>query len=284
MRSSTTLPHVSVTEDREHASEAARAVDVAAQAARAGGAAVRTARRDAVDVQRKGPGDLTTSTDVSAHAAIVSVLHDAFPSHAILGEDGSSGEDPHRWYVDALDGTVNYAHRIPYYAISVALWNDDQPVAAAVLDPVHEELFLAGRELGATLNGEPISVSHASTLEEGIVVTQSAARSESGIASFIALLSRLMATTGGVRMPGSRVVALCHVADGRYIGAAERSLDPWDLAAAGLIITEAGGRVTGFDGRPVVPGDADDRLDVVASNGVVHDALVDVASPAEEAR
>lgn len=282
MVASTRLRRVSVTEDRDHTALVERAVRVAAEAARAGAAAVREARRDLVDVRTKGAGDLTTSTDARAHAAIVSVIHDAFPEHAVVGEDGSSGRGARRWYVDALDGTVNYAHGIPCYAVSVALWDGDQPVAAAVLDPVHDELYLAGRGLGATANGTPISVSGASTLDEGIVVTQSAARSAPGIASFTALLARLMATTGGVRMPGSRVVALCHVADGRYLGAAERSLDPWDLAAAGLIITEAGGRVTGFDSGRVVPGGADDRIDVVASNGRVHDALVEAASAPEE--
>lgn len=216
--------------------------------------------------------------------AIVSTIFAAFPDHAIVGEDGSSGTSSRRWYVDALDGTVNYAHRIPYYAVSLALWDGDRALAAAVHDPVHDELYLAGRGQGATRNDSSISVASAARLTESLVVTQSAARSEAGIAAFTDLLTRLMARTGGVRMPGSRVMALCHVADGRFVGAAERSLDPWDLAAAALIITEAGGRVTSFDGSSAVPGSADDRLDVVASNGSVHDALVKIAAATEEDR
>ena len=250
-----------------------QAMTVAAAAVRAGAARVEAAR-DGLRVRAKGDGDLTTSADAAAHEAVVATITEAFGDHAIVGEDGGHGSSPRRWYVDALDGTLNYRHRLPYYVVSAALWDGDTPVAGAVADPVHDELYLAGRGGGATRNGTPIAVSDAATLADGVVVTQSAARSPEGIARFTDLLSRLMASTGGVRMPGSRVLALCHVADGRFAGAAERSLDPWDLAAAGLIITEAGGTVTGFDGRPAVPAGADDRLDVVAAPAALHPALL----------
>lgn len=256
---------------------AEHARDVAAQAALAGGAAIRAVDRDELSVGWKTALDITTSADHAAHAAVTDVLRGAFPDHAIRGEDGDAGDAgaEYVWYVDALDGTANFAAGLPYYCVSVGLRHTGpgggRTVAAAVHDPVHDELYDAALGAGARRDGRPIAVATTSVLDRAVVATQIKTADPAVRDRFVAEFGAFTARCAGVRVPGCRVLMLCHVADGRYTAHVERGLDAWDLAAGSLILTEAGGRLTGFEGEPVVLAESND---VVATNGVVHDDLV----------
>lgn len=260
-----------------------RAGSVAATAARAGGAAIRAIDRADIDISYKTALDITTAADRAAHTAITDVLREAYPDHAVLGEDGTIGETSadYVWYVDALDGTANYAAAIPYYCVSVALranrftGEPRRTVAAAVYDPVHEELFDAVEGQGAHLNGHPIWVADVRDLDAALVVTQIKTSDPAARSRFLAEFSALITHCGGVRVPGCRVLMLCHVASGRFTGHCERGLDAWDLAAGSLILTEAGGRLTDYHGAAIELGD---RNDIVATNGLIHDRLLDTLS------
>lgn len=258
--------------------------DVAARAARAGGDAIRAVDRDELAVGYKTPLDITTSADEAAHAAVLEVLVRECPDHAIRGEDGDRGADgaEYVWYVDALDGTANYAAGIPYYCVSVGLRRtapSGQPmtVAAAVHDPVHDELYDAALGAGARRDGRPIQVSDAASLDRAVVATQIKTADPAERDHFLAEFGQFVSHCAGVRVPGCRVLMLCHVADGRFTAHVERGLDPWDLAAGSLILTEAGGTLTDFDGLPMVLADSND---IVATNGPIHDDLIRLCSPA----
>lgn len=253
-----------------------QALQVAVRAARAGGRVLAETDRHGLEVTLKDERvDLTTSADKASHEAVVAVLHESCPDHSVVGEDGTaSGADTeHVWYVDALDGTSNFANGLPWYCVSVALRSGPDTVAGAVYDPVHDELFSAGAGLGATCNGIPLHVSATERLERALVVTQSQTSDPAVIREFVTLLEALLNHTAGVRYPGAPALILSHIAAGHFTAYCERYMDPWDIVAGALILEEAGGRLTGFDGNPVEwPGLAD----VVASNGPIHDALLAV--------
>lgn len=260
---------------------------MAAIAAQAGGDAIRAIDRANIDVSYKTALDITTAADRSAHAAIAGVLRREYPHHAVLGEDGTIGDTSveHVWYVDALDGTANFAAAFPYYCVSVALrvnpptGEPGRTVAAAVYDPVHDELFDASEGHGAHLNGRPIWVSDVRTLGAALIVTQIKTNDPTARSRFLDEFAALTTTCGGVRVPGCRVLMLCHVAAGRFTGHCERGLDAWDLAGGSLVLTEAGGQLTDFHGDAVPLAD---QNDVVATNGLIHDQLLEALTPAEQ--
>lgn len=257
--------------------------DVAARAARAGGDAIRAVDRDELTVGYKTPLDITTSADQAAHAAVLDVLVQECPDHAIRGEDGDRGADgvEYVWYVDALDGTANYAASIPYYCVSVGLRRTGPTgrpatVAAAVHDPVHDELYDAALGAGARRDGRFIRVSATASLDRAVVATQIKTADPAERDRFVAEFGQFVSHCAGVRVPGCRVLMLCHVADGRFTAHVERGLDAWDLAAGSLILTEAGGTLTDFHGRPVELADSND---IVATNGPIHGDLIQLCSP-----
>lgn len=243
-------------------------------------AAVTAARAAAVEHQRfrsdKGISskstdiDLVTRADVAAEDAIRSVLLAAFPDDAILGEEGGeAGDGARRWVVDPLDGTLNYAHDFPYWAVSIALEADGELVVAVVLDVCRDELFTAIRGQGARRNGDPIAVSTEPELRRSMLATGFAYQ-PAQMAENLVLFSRLLPLARAIRRPGAAALDLAAVACGRYDGFWELYLQPWDVAAGTLLIREAGGRVTdgsGADGRIT------DRM-IVASNGALHPALL----------
>jgi myo-inositol-1(or 4)-monophosphatase len=218
-----------------------------------------------------GRTDLVTEMDRRAEALIVSGLVARFPGHAILAEErGAIGAGAsHRWIVDPLDGTTNYAHGLPIFAVSLALEVEGRVVLGVVLDPVRDECFAAERGRGATLNGAPLRVSAAQRLDAALVATglQYGLRGggDRGLAAHAAVARRCRS----VRQLGSAVLSLAGVAAGRLDGFWELELGAWDVAAGALLVEEAGGRVTAPDGGPV-----DLRAPaVIATNGRVHDAL-----------
>jgi myo-inositol-1(or 4)-monophosphatase len=224
-----------------------------------------------VKIEYKGDADLVTVADRKSEALILERIRKQFPTHDVMGEEGTrieSGSD-YKWYVDPLDGTTNFAHGFPVFCVSLAVEYRGRRVAGVIYDPTRDEMFAAELGKGALLNGQPIHVSATSRLAECLVGTgfPSQKRHKSPNIYFY---HQLTLRTHGVRRAGSAALDLCNVACGRFDGFWEFNLNPWDTAAGVLIVEEAGGRVTNFSGGPF-------RLDsreTLASNGLVHDALI----------
>ncbi len=258
----------------------AGAREVAISAAREAGTILRERLNAARAIDYKGTVDLVTDADRASEALIIARLQAAFPDHRILGEEGGerveidgAGDVRYRWLVDPLDGTTNYAHGYPHFAVSIALERDHTVLLGVVYDPMRDELFVAERGNGATLNGRSIHVSAIDQLIRSLLATgfsyNLAERAENA-----ALWDAFLNITQGTRRDGSAALNLCYVAAGRLDGFWERPLQPWDLGAGGLMVLEAGGLVTTYDGAPFDPF----RREVIASNGQLHAAMHDVIS------
>ncbi len=250
-------------------------LDIATEAAMAAGAVLQTywGKLDAPEVEEKGrPGDLVTAADKEAEAVILAVLRRHFPEHSILAEEsGQQGDKAGKylWAIDPLDGTTNYAHQYPIAAASVGLLIDGVPRVGAVYNPFRDELFRAATGLGATRNRCPIRVSQTSDLSKSLLVTGFAYdRRETSDRNY-AEFCYLTHMTQGVRRSGSAALDFCDIACGRLDGYWERGLSPWDMAAGIVVVEEAGGKVTAYDGTPLAI--ASGR--VLATNGRLHDPL-----------
>jgi myo-inositol-1(or 4)-monophosphatase len=251
------------------------AAGVAEAAARAGGAVLMAKRLERLEVEYKDArANLVTVADRESQRAIAETILTAFPGHAVDGEEGVAGnfDSPDVWYVDPLDGTTNFTHGLPFSCVSVAYRSGGATIAGAVYDPLHDEMFAAARGGGATLNGAPIGVSDTARLERALVVAQAQTVDPGEIRAYALLVERLMSVAGGVRSLGSPALTLCYIAAGRLDAYCEYTMDAWDILAGQLILAEAGGLLTLFDGQPHVTAD---RVDVVASNGYIHAALID---------
>ena len=226
-------------------------------------------------IEYKGDADLVTAADRASEVLIRERIRQQFPSHDVLGEEqglSDQGGD-YRWYVDPLDGTTNFAHGYPVFCVSMALEHrgDDQSrrIAGVVYDPTRDELFTAELGKGAHLNGAPIHVSKAAQLKECLVATGFPSHKRHKNPN-IHFYRQITLRTHGVRRAGSAALDLCNVASGRFDGFWEFNLNPWDTAAGALIVEEAGGKVSRFDGSAF---ELDSR-ETLASNGLVHDALL----------
>jgi myo-inositol-1(or 4)-monophosphatase len=222
---------------------------VAVRAARRAASVVADASRDLrrLPTFSKEHGDIVSSADQDAEAAIRATLSAAFPDHAIVGEEGGESsaprDSPYRWIVDPLDGTVNFVHGFPYYAISIALTENGEITHGVVLDPLHDELFTAVRGKGAQVNGTPLRVSACTRLEDALVGTVFPTRRSPRLPRYLPVLAALMGRCAGVRRAGACALDLAHLAAGRLDGFFVMSLRSWDVAAGALIVKEAGGRV-----------------------------------------
>jgi len=247
---------------------------IALRAARAGGA-VHRARLNKVSFKGKSSFlDLVTEADHEAEAAVIGVLSRAFPDHAILSEEGGGVDQPsvHRWIIDPLDGTTNFAHGYPHFCVSIGYELRGRVELGVILDAPRGELFVARRGQGATLNGQPIAVSRAAKLDASLLATgfpyDRAARRRFYLTFWEALMTRVH----GVRRTGSAALDLAWVACGRMDGFWEFGLKPWDVAAGSLLIQEAGGKVTNMDGsRLSLSAGA-----VLATNRRLHNQLMNV--------
>ena len=225
-----------------------------------------------IKIEYKGDVDLVTAADRASEKLIAERLYARWPQHGIVGEEGTRTDTSaeFRWYVDPLDGTTNFAHGYPVFCVSIALARRDDEIEVGVLyDPTRNELFAAERGRGATLNGKPIHVSKTTRLAESILGTgfPSHKRHKNPNIYFYQQITLL---SHGVRRAGSAALDLANVAAGRYDGFWEFNLNPWDTAAGVLIVREAGGIVTRFDGTPF-------RLDsreVLATNSLIHDEVI----------
>jgi myo-inositol-1(or 4)-monophosphatase len=244
---------------------------LAAEAARAGGAVLKESYGRVHTVRHKGLVDLVTEADVRAERTIVDLIRSRFPSHCILAEEGTTGGDDarHRWIIDPLDGTTNFAHGLRVFSVSVGYERDGKLAAGAIYDPNLDELFLATAGGGATVNGVPITVSETDALIEAILATgfpYDRALMPIALQQFCALSVQ----TQAVRRLGSAALDCAWVAAGRLDGFWENVLKPWDVAAGALIAAEAGAIVTDVRGGPfhVEVGHA------LMANPALHRALV----------
>jgi myo-inositol-1(or 4)-monophosphatase len=226
-------------------------LNVAVKAARAAGKIISRASMD-IDLVRigsKGPNDYVTETDQAAEAAIIEVLHQAYPTHAILAEEsGASGKSDYEWVIDPIDGTANFIHNYPHYAVSIALRHNGVLSQAVIYDPVRNDLFTATRGDGAFLNNRRIRVSRRTKLSECLIGISYPAKPDITIRAIAAEFASLTRATAGIRRTGSAVLDLAYIASGRLDGYLSFGLKPWDLAAGALLVQEAGGLVTDFAG------------------------------------
>ncbi|HEY7413462.1 MAG TPA: inositol monophosphatase family protein [Vicinamibacteria bacterium] len=225
-------------------------------------------------IEQKGEIDLVTEVDRACEEAIVRLLRERFPTHDIVAEESSGHRRGARevWFVDPLDGTTNYAHGYPFFCASVALAVDGAVVAGAVYDCVKEELFTAEQGAGAHLNGRRLRVSRSADLLRSLLVTGFPYDLRSDLSASLRLFNRFMGRARAIRRDGAAALDLCYLAAGRTDGFWEVRLQPWDVLAGALMVAEAGGRVSRFDGSPL--GLTADE--VLASNGPLHEVMMEV--------
>jgi len=229
-----------------------------------------------LEVMRKGEVDLVTEVDLAVERMIAEAIRDEFPEHSVVGEEGWDEEEAreadHTWFVDPLDGTTNYVHGYPMFCVSLALAHRGEVLAGGVYDPLRDELFYAEKGGGATLNGEGIAVSGTDGLISSLLSTGFPYQRATIPDNNVALFSKLVTRIQGVRRSGSLALDLAYVAAGRLDGHWELHVKPWDTAAGGLLVREAGGRISGMSGEPWSPFESH----IVATNGVIHDELLAV--------
>lgn len=268
---------MSFTEERDVAVRAAK------RAARL--IAMHAGSLDDEQLEKKGASDLVTFVDTRAQEIIVDVLESAFPAYGVWAEEGdeggtSTGEDAsYRWVIDPIDGTTNFAHGVPPYAVSIGLYDTraEHPVVGVVLDVASGDLFTAVRGDGFYVNGEPRAVSEVDRLEDGLVTTGFPFREFSYVDAYLDSFERFMRAAQGVRRPGVAAVDLAYVACGYFEGFFEIGLYPWDIAAGVLLVEEAGGRVSDLGGAPLEL--APFQEEICASNGRVHEEMLRHAAP-----
>ena len=248
---------------------------VAVDAARAAGQLLRRALPSTRQVSFKGtPTNLVTEMDARAEQLVVDALLAAFPDDGILAEEGSArpGRSGRRWIVDPLDGTTNYAHGVPMFCVGIGLEEDGRIVLGVVYEPSRDELYVGQRGAGAWLNDAPLAVSTTDALGASLLATgfpyDIRETGETNLPQYSAFALRAR----GVRLIGSARLDLAYVAAGRFDGYWELRLSPWDVAAGGILVEEAGGRLTDLSGQPVDI----DRPAIVASNGRIHDQVLAV--------
>ncbi len=224
-----------------------------------------------VKIEYKGDVDLVTVADRASEKLIVERLRAQWPGHDIVGEEGTRQESgaEYRWYIDPLDGTTNFAHGYPVFCVSMGLQRDGEMVAGVLYDPTRDELFAAEKGKGAFLNGQPIRVSQTKRLCESLLATGFPSHKRHKNPN-IHFYHEITLRSHGVRRAGSAALDLANVASGRYDGFWEFNLNPWDTSAGTLLVAEAGGKVSRYDGSAW-------RLDskeTLASNGLIHDEMM----------
>lgn len=224
------------------------------------------------DVRRKGPIDLVTETDLAVEAELKRSLAAILPGSTFLAEESATNLDPGDlcWIIDPVDGTTNFAHRLPFVATSVALWHSGRTVLGMVNVPAMGELFHAVAGAGAFCNGKPLHVSATAALNDSLIATGFPYTVREDIRPLMANLENMLVHTQGVRRPGAASIDLAYTAAGRFDAFYETGLKPWDTAAGWLLVTEAGGRVSCFDpGKPYFLR----SRSILASNGRIHEMV-----------
>ncbi|MBL8346898.1 MAG: inositol monophosphatase [Rubrivivax sp.] len=256
-------------------------LNIAVKAARAAGSIINRAALDLdlLQVGSKGPNDFVTEVDRAAEVAIIDILLEAYPDHGILAEE-SGRERGNRtsefvWIIDPLDGTTNFVHGLPIYAVSIALAHRDQVQQAVVYDPARNDLFYASRGRGAFLNDRRLRVSKRTRLADSLIGTGFPFRKGDNFKRYLKMFEEVMQSCAGVRRPGAAALDLCYVAAGWYDGFFETGLSPWDVAAGSLMVTEAGGLIGNFTGEA----DYLHQREVVAGAPKIYGQLVQMLKP-----
>lgn len=225
-------------------------------------------------LRKKDAVEIVTEADTESEKEIVATIQARFPEHALLGEESGlkEGNTAYRWIIDPLDGTINYAHRIPIFSISIALTYREELVLGIVLNPMDGELYSAVRGQGAKLNDRPIQVSSTPSISESLLITGFPYNIREVFEPVMNRYGNCLKASQAVRRLGSAALDLCYVACGRFEGFWEQCLRPWDTAAGVLIAAEAGAKVTTFSNKPYK---LDDQ-EILATNGHIHDAMIEL--------
>jgi len=248
-------------------------MEAAVQAALQAGELLKKRFRTDLEIREKSPSNLVTELDIQSEKLILASLKSAFPEIPALSEEADHTAEEHqteRWIVDPLDGTTNFAHGYPFFAVSIALEKDNQVVLGVVYAPILNQLFTAERGLGAYLNNEPIRVSKTALLNKALLGSGFPYYAWSHSDNNSAQWTRLIRKVVSLRCDGAAALDLCNVAAGILDGFWELDLEPWDMAAGALILKEAGGKLTLADGSPF----SLYQSSVLASNTILHDVIL----------
>ena len=248
--------------------------NISIEAAQVGGQILQKYSKSGFAIEHKTRLSLVTDADKESESTIVDLLRHNYPTHQILAEEKgthSAQKSPFKWVIDPLDGTTNFTHGFPLYNVSIGLEYEGTCILGVVFDPTRPELFVAERGGGATCNGQPIRVSQISELGKSLLVTgfgYDIAETGDNLDEFC----RFTLQTQGVRRTGTAAIDLCYLASGRFDGFWEMNLNPWDTAAGTVILEEAGGKLTDYDGASYTIY----SKKIVASNGLLHQQMLDV--------
>lgn len=247
-------------------------LNVATEAAYLAGEYIRRRYGQAKQIEFKGEIDLVTEVDLASEKIIVDKIRTSFPDHQILAEEGGWQESAseYTWIIDPIDGTTNFAHSFPYFCVSIGLLHENEIIVGVVNDPMRNELFFATRNGGAFLNNQPIVVSKISFLLKSLLATGFPYNVRTTGDDNIVHFRDFLLSSQAVRRPGSAALDLCYVACGRFDGFWEKGLHPWDMAAGVLLVREAGGQVSSYDGEKF------DLFspEILASNGQIHNEMI----------
>lgn len=250
-------------------------IDLALQAAREAGAIIQDFAARRFDIIHKGRINLVTEADLASEKHIKELITARYPTHKILAEESGishHAEADYCWIIDPLDGTTNFAHGFPCYCVSIGLEHKGEIIAGVIYDPTRDEMFVAERGAGATLNGQKIAVSEVSDLEKALLVTGFPYDVRERLSFYMPAWEAFLCHAQGVRRLGSAAIDLAAVACGRLDGFWEWGLNPWDCAAGWLLIEEAGGKLTKTDGSAF-----DITLpDMLATNALLHEEMIAV--------
>jgi len=254
-------------------------VNIAVRAARrAGELMIRQLNRlESLEITEKNRNEYVTEVDRIAEDAIIEVIYDHYPDHSILAEEsGQRGSNEFQWIIDPLDGTTNFIHGFPVFAVSIAVTHNGQLEHGVVYDPLRQEIFTASRGQGAQVDGRKIRVSKRPSMQHSLIATGFPYRgNKEHLDDYLEMLKSVISVSAGIRRPGSAALDLCYVAAGRVDGFWELGLDIWDIAAGALMIKEAGGRISDFHGT-------DGYLqsgDVVAGSPKIYAGLSKILAP-----
>jgi myo-inositol-1(or 4)-monophosphatase len=256
-------------------------LNIAIKAARSAGAIINRASLDLdrLQVNTKAPNDFVTEVDHAAEAAIIDTLLAAYPGHGILAEESGTTrgarDSDYVWIIDPLDGTTNFIHGLPTYAVSIGLAFRDQIQQAVVYDPARNDLFYASKGRGAFLNDKRLRVSKRNRMADALIGTGFPFRKGDDFSRYLRMFETVMKGCAGLRRPGAAALDLCYVAAGWYDGFFETGLSPWDVAAGSLLVTEAGGLVGNFTGEAEFL----HQREVVAGCPKIYGQLVQMLTP-----
>jgi myo-inositol-1(or 4)-monophosphatase len=253
-------------------------IEFAIRVAKEAGALLRDRLNTNFQISHKGEINLVTEVDFASEALIRERIATQFPRHQVLAEEGGLAESrsEYRWVVDPLDGTTNYAHGYPIFCVSIGLEYQGEAIVGVVYDPMRDELFSAERGSGAWLNNRKIQVSSTGQLLKSLLSTGFPYDIKSSNLTNLDHWTNFAMNAQALRRDGAAALDLCYVGCGRFDGFWELNLSPWDMVAGGLIVSEAGGRVSDFSGGRFSPY----KPEIIASNGLIHEPMIEVIAMA----